>query len=72
MKSAVPSIMVWRLVLSTNMTENTQIYMQNIYKAEDKQVEQSQNKKLMKVFIEANNYETKEMHNRERNDNEAC
>ena len=40
--------------------------------AEDKQVEQSQNKKLMKVFIEANNYETKEMHNRERNDNEAC
>ena len=50
----------------------TNIYAKYIYKAEDKQVEQSQNKKLMKVFIEANNYETKDMHNRERNDNEAC
>ena len=40
--------------------------LSNIYKAEDKPVEQYENKKMIKIFIEAHNYKIKDMHSKER------
>ena len=53
-------------MVSTNQTENTPISMQ-IYTQQKANKWNTQNKQLMKVFIEANNYKTKDMHNIERN-----